>query len=498
MPYHQVCPVEQFIQVDSFTPPSSGIDFLIQDAVQCPYLTIDISTPEMRRCDPGTYYIDYCNHGTSVAEDAYVEVLLDPDMTFLSSSVPLTSQFGDLYRFDLGDIGEGECGSFIINFQLSCDAEMSQIHCATAHIYPDEICVGFLPNIQVEQDCQGYHIEYEITNLADAFPYELPFQILANDVVVNSDLIFLENNESIELVGFSNDEDATYQLVLGMNSPNYYLATAVSACGAGSAPLHLAFQPNMPQEYEDIHCRMNVGSYDPNDKQSTPAGFGPEHYVQPNTPLEYMIRFQNVGTAAAYKVHIYDTLSLDLKPESFRPGQASHDYFVEFLELTDDGRSVLHFGFDPIYLPDSTSNPEGSQGFVTFTIDMVPDLPLGTVIENKSSIYFDYNDPIVTNTSWLTLNDYEVGIMDSAHSLTENLKISLFPNPSTGHISIDLGDAKMPTEIRVWDAFGGLISNDFQVNENIVQLEIPGSPGMYIVEIEFADVGTTVFKAIKI
>ncbi len=51
------------------------------------------------------------------------------------------------------------------------------------------------------------------------------------------------------------------------------------------------FQPSWNQV-----CVQNTGSFDPNDKQGFPLGYGDEHLIRPGQPLEYMIRFQNTGT----------------------------------------------------------------------------------------------------------------------------------------------------------------------------------------------------------
>ena len=98
--------------------------------------------------------------------------------------------------------------------------------------------------------------------------------------------------------------------------------------------------------------------------------------------MVYILRFQNLGTAPAFDVVIRDTLSEHFDISSIRPGVASHDYTFHL-----EGNGVAVFTFENINLPDSTSNPEGSQGFVTFSIRQNEDLPLGTVIKNDAAIY---------------------------------------------------------------------------------------------------------------
>ena len=80
-------------------------------------------------------------------------------------------------------------------------------------------------------------------------------------------------------------------------------------------------------------------------KQAIPSGFGAEHYILPNTDIQYTIRFQNTGTDTAFRVVILDTLAKALDPASITPGPASHPYSWR---LEDEG--VLRFTFNPIAL----------------------------------------------------------------------------------------------------------------------------------------------------
>jgi hypothetical protein len=50
-------------------------------------------------------------------------------------------------------------------------------------------------------------------------------------------------------------------------------------------------------------------------------------------------------------------------------------------------------------LPDSNINGSASNGFVRFRIRHLESVSLNTDIFNRAGIYFDYNDPVMTNTS---------------------------------------------------------------------------------------------------
>jgi uncharacterized repeat protein (TIGR01451 family) len=186
------------------------------------------------------------------------------------------------------------------------------------------------------------------------------------------------------------------------------------------------FELGDTDEFIDIECREVVASYDPNDKHGFPRGYGEEHLIEPGTALEYLVNFQNTGNDTAFLVVIRDTISEHLDITTLRPGASSHAYTWDI-----DGDNVLVFTYENILLPDSTTNLEGSQGFVEYKIEQRNGLPLGTVIENRAAIYFDINDPIITNTTVHKLGIDFVEIISVALDLTlGGAKVRIAPNPA--------------------------------------------------------------------
>lgn len=180
-----------------------------------------------------------------------------------------------------------------------------------------------------------------------------------------------------------------------------------------------------------IACRQNVGSYDPNDKMGYPLGFNGGN-IQSGTRLDYEIRFQNTGTDTAFTVVISDTISEVLDLATFKAEAASHPYTVSL-----DTHRVLTFTFENILLPDSSVNLAGSQGVVSFSIDHDPSLLPGDVIDNEAAIYFDFNEPIITNVSRHRIA--KDGLPVGVRSLTaREIPVSVYPNPSNGRININL------------------------------------------------------------
>ncbi len=133
------------------------------------------------------------------------------------------------------------------------------------------------------------------------------------------------------------------------------------------------------------------GSFDPNDKSATPVLTVEQ--VNAGAFIEYAIRYQNTGNDTAFHVVIADTLSNLLQANSFEMLASSHDTKVTLRN------NILFFEMRNILLPDSIVNEPASHGFVMFRVKPRPVVTAGDVITNKASIYFDYNLPVVTNSS---------------------------------------------------------------------------------------------------
>jgi len=146
---------------------------------------------------------------------------------------------------------------------------------------------------------------------------------------------------------------------------------------------------------EEIRC-----AYDPNDKLISPLRPEEENYTLFGDTLVYTVRFQNTGNDTAFNVVIRDTLDMNLDVTTFNIIHSSHR--SELSTDIQDGRNVT-FNFENILLPDSTIDFVGSQGYVTYSIQTNDPVPEFTPIENTASIYFDFNPPIVTNTTLNTL-----------------------------------------------------------------------------------------------
>lgn len=176
----------------------------------------------------------------------------------------------------------------------------------------------------------------------------------------------------------------------------------------------------------EIRC-----SFDPNDKLVHPSREG--NQILLGEDLFYTIRFQNTGNDSAYNIVVRDTLDAHLSLSSFRLVSSSH---IENLSIIINNDNNIIFNFNNIYLPDSTTNFEQSQGYVSFIISPKTDLPEGTIIENNASIYFDFNPPIVTNTTMSILVSDLVSINDELFD-SDKIHFNIFPNPTRNNVYVD-------------------------------------------------------------
>jgi uncharacterized repeat protein (TIGR01451 family) len=163
-------------------------------------------------------------------------------------------------------------------------------------------------------------------------------------------------------------------------------------------------------------CFVVVNSYDPNDKQVSPVN-GID--INGDGWLIYTINFQNTGTAEAFNIYLLDTLDNNLDWSTFKLTAYSHEPQIQLFNT-----GVLRFNFPNINLPDSNTNEPLSHGYVQYKVKLKQGLSLGTQIRNTAYIYFDFNSPVVTNT---TQNVLVVPI--AIDELNNQIPFHIAPNP---------------------------------------------------------------------
>ncbi len=188
-------------------------------------------------------------------------------------------------------------------------------------------------------------------------------------------------------------------------------------------------------------CFTVTNSYDPNEKEVYPSG----SIDTSQNELTYTIYFQNTGNDTALHVYLLDTLDSDIDESSIQLLAYSHEPLVQVMG------NVVKFNFPNINLPDSTTDEPNSHGYVQYRVRLNDGLVPGTVINNTAYIYFDFNAPVVTNT---TFNQIDI-ITDLTHAPQppkgeKGAVAEIYPNPvvSGGELKIIFTSPPTPLQKR--------------------------------------------------
>ncbi|MBK7939297.1 MAG: T9SS type A sorting domain-containing protein [Lewinellaceae bacterium] len=476
------------IQVDIQN--SAEINFPMQVVANCPYLDVDLSIPFLRRCFNNDYTVFYCNKGTAAAQNASIEVELDPYLTLLSSSAPWSSVNGNTYTFDLGNLAAGECGSIYLTTQLSCEAILGQTHCSEARIFPDSLCTEGNSawsgaNLKVDGECNNGEVTFTITNIGADMTEPIEYIVIEDIMIQMTGGNIMLDSGGIQTVTVPAN-GSTWRLEMPQVADNplgNIVSATVEGCGENSGgTFSLGFVTLFPQSdespYIDTDCQENIGAFDPNDKQGMPRGVYAEHFIPLGTEIEYLIRFQNTGTDTAFTVRILDTLPQWLDVASIRQGGSSHPCTFNIL-----GPGVVQFLFQNILLPDSNVNEAASHGYAKFAIRPKADASNMTLIENEAAIYFDFNEPVITNLTKHTLGEKYLDV--STVVFRPGIELVVYPNPvaSTATFSFK-SSVPLNGILRVFDLQGRQIKTR-AFYSNTFDLDASGLlPGIYLFRVD--------------
>ena len=229
-------------------------------------------------------------------------------------------------------------------------------------------------------------------------------------------------------------------------------------------------------------------SFDPNEKDVYPLKdrrYG--QFTDKQQALTFQINFQNTGNDTAFRIVVRDTIDTNLNLSTLKLLGSSKPCSFAVGPNRD-----AQWTFENIQLPDSAVNLTGSQAYLKYSIMPNANLQYGEQVKNRASIYFDYNDPVLTNRVSL---QYDSTFTNGLFTPAAQSPVRLYPNPAANQIYIETAGAAI-AQLNIYTATGKLIMQAKQPagnSFNISQL----SAGFYIAEIKTATGGVAMVKWVK-
>lgn len=270
-------------------------------------------------------------------------------------------------------------------------------------------------------------------------------------------------------------ESRSFIVTLNVNSPTEIPAVNIGDLLDFSAVITSITPDEFTGDNSFVLNQTVVGSYDPNDKVCLEGTIVPVSKI--GDYLHYTINFENTGTAAATFVVVKDIIDVTkFDINSLQIMNSSH------LMTTRITGNQVEFIFENINLE---SNEHGN---VTFKIKTKNTLVEGNTVTNKANIYFDYNAPVITNTTSTTFQILSNGDFELDNS------IAIAPNPAKNNVNINCNNNVKTIEL--FDVQGRVLITQI-VNNSQTQLDVSNyTNGIYFVKIT-TEKGVKIEKIIK-
>ncbi|REJ85264.1 MAG: T9SS C-terminal target domain-containing protein [Bacteroidetes bacterium] len=448
--YSNICGLSDsiIVSVQNYGDSIPGLDFIYRRDASCNWLEVSISTSLFQLCQPAKIHVKYFNNSIQSENNGVIRLNIPPELTILGANLPF-NQINNALIFNLPVLAPFEKSLINIDAEVSCDTSLNAATlCIDAEISPKDYCL-FNPgsnwdesNIRVSSYCLNdsqacFIIRNEASTASGDMSDSASWRLYDDNALLNFGNFKLAAYQDTSICVPS--DGSTYRLEADQTSGFPALANSVSnieRCGqANSYSLNQINQNyksgNLP--FYKSACTQITSLSNNNRKSVQPSGVGISNYIDIGQRVNYRIDFQNTGPDTVFYLKVIDFLNpayFDVKTLQFSGSSHPCNF-----ELTNN---TAYFKFTNIRLPDSTTDPLGSMGYVEFSILFNQQIS-GTYAINYATILFDNNTFISTNMARIlpcTLNFPLIRISyDSSFCIGDTLRVTATyfntgPNPT--------------------------------------------------------------------
>lgn len=374
--------------------------------------------------------------------------------------------------------------SAVINFAAADGSTQTQNFCVTPNGIHNDVAITLIP---IGSSRPGFDANYKLVyenkgNQVISGNINLTF----NDAVLDFVSAFpATSSQSLNNLNWNYEtllpfQTRTIDFTLNVNSPQETPAVNLGDILNFDAYINPVSGDETIAD-NTFHLTQTVtGSFDPNDKICLEGTtINPEKI---GDYLNYVIRFENAGTAAAENIVVKDVLdSNKFDVASFKLVSSSHPH------VTRITGNKVEFIFEGINLPPAIEDEAGSHGYVVFKVKTKNTVVLGDAINNIADIFFDYNFPITTEPATTTVSLLATNNFDDT-------SVSVYPNPVKDQLRIAAMDAII--SIQLYDVLGRLIQTTRQNSKDVIFDFRQQPAGVYLVKIQ-TEKGIKTEKIIK-
>ncbi len=429
IPFEPACfPAQQQVTFTSDTAQViANIDFALRANEICSQYNFEYTVPFFRRCFKTTATVQIANLGSTSAELDFVLRYPSDQIYPVSASVPFESIGNNTYLFHAPSIAPMQQLFVSVLDTATCENQLGSLICVEGELLEANSC----NNEAIS--------ELKVALYSDTLSNQIVVHNFGSDAMPNSFTLYLGSEFDTTNGMFASSNEYFMQLQPGESFSagvfsEFWTAALIDDFG-NKESIFISNVPNstLTDTLIDVsistsstNCAEVRGSYDPNDKQGFPEGFGELNRIEADQSIRYRIRFQNTGSDTAFTVVVRDTLSEYLDQTSVIPGASSHPYLF-YIE-----NNILEFRFNQINLVQKALNEAASIGFLEFRVKQMASNPISYTIDNQAAIYFDFNEPIYTPVHQYSIYPLPLGVFSSPQ-----VDMHVSPNPSAGNIKFN-------------------------------------------------------------